>query len=223
MAKSENVKPTIPEDAADIAELFLDPKLGDGITDTHYHSIAVDKPKNFFRLHPDKKFRRRLEIYTHKIEGQIEESHYIIAPSMRGRIPEARPCTLAVVVDRDGTPRLWPLKFPKEGERDNDAWTSARAVAREALAAWVRLIWDKRAYKSRHAEQGFAPDPDWSKVPPYETLIKIAFGEHGVIRDTDHPIYRELFGAAPKKSALTLVDGDDDADSDDADGEGDDL
>src|SRR6266571_1929438 len=120
----------VSDDMADIAELFLDPELGDGITDSHYHSIIVDKPKNFFRVHPGKGYRRRTEVYTHKVEGQIEESHYIVGRAMRGRIEEARPCTLVTVVDREGTPRLWPLKFPKEGERDNDAWVSARNVAR---------------------------------------------------------------------------------------------
>ena len=212
----KKAKPTAISDMADIAELFLDPELGDGITDTHFHSIVVDKPKNFFRLHPDKAYRRRTEIYTHKVEGQIEESHYIIGKAMRGRIEEARPCTLVTVVDREGTPRLWPLKFPREGERDNDAWTSARAVAREALTDWVRLIWDKRAYKSRTAEKGYAPEPDWSKVPPFETLVTLGFGKHGIIEDEDHPVYRDLFGSAPKKPTLTVVDSaDDDSEDDD--------
>jgi len=29
--------------------------------------------------------------------------------------------------------RLWPLKRPKTGEKDNDAWTSARAAARTSV------------------------------------------------------------------------------------------
>jgi hypothetical protein len=32
--------------------------------------------------------------------------------------------------------------------------------------------------------------------------VQLAFGEHGIIRDTEHPIYRELLGA-PKKEAAT--------------------
>jgi hypothetical protein len=29
-------------------------------------------------------------------------------------------------------------------------------------------------------------------------LIALAFGENGIIRDTNHPVYRELFGSKPK-------------------------
>jgi len=42
-----------PNDASDIEALWLDPALGDGLTDTNWHTIPVDKPKDFFRVHPD--------------------------------------------------------------------------------------------------------------------------------------------------------------------------
>jgi hypothetical protein len=110
--------------------LWLDPALGDGFVDVHYHRVTVDKPRDFFRTHPDKAYRRRAEIYTHKPEGAIEESHYILAPSMHGQIPEARPCTLVTVIYRDGTPRLWPIKFPKEGKRGSPRAPQPRSLSR---------------------------------------------------------------------------------------------
>jgi hypothetical protein len=195
-----------PEDARDYESLWLDPALGDGIVDVHYHKVTVDKPKDFFRTHPDKDYRRRAEIYTHKPEGAIEEVHYILDPSMRGQIPEARPCTLVTVIYRDGTPRLWPIKFPKESERDNEAWITARAAAKVGIDKWVKLVWVKRAYMTRDAQPGYAPDPDFSKLPSFTELVRLGFGEHGIIRDQSHPIYRELFGM-PKQAA-----NDDDAD-----------
>src|SRR5262249_28181574 len=140
----------------------------------------------------------RAEIYTHKPEGVIDEQHYILAPEMKGRIEEARPCTLVTVIYRDGTVRLWPIPMPREGEKDNDAWISARSAARCGLDTWVKLIWKRRSYITRNAQPGYAPDPDWEKVPPFETLVQKAFGAHGIIKDTDHPIYRELFGASPE-------------------------
>ena len=48
-----------PEDARDYESLWLDPALGDGIVDVHYHKVTVDKPKDFFRTHPEKGYRRR--------------------------------------------------------------------------------------------------------------------------------------------------------------------
>ena len=48
---------------------------------------------------------------------------------------------------------------------------------------------------TRDAQPGYAPDPDWKKLPAFNELVKAAFGPHGVIQDTTHPIYRELMGA----------------------------
>jgi hypothetical protein len=185
------------EDAADIEALWLDPTMGDGITDTHYHSVPVGKPKDFFRTVTDPAYRRRTEIYTHKQEGVIDVHNYIIGPAIRGLIDEAMPCTIVTVVYRDGTPRLWPIKFPKDGGSDIEAWRSARAAAKIGMERWTKLVWARGSYKTRDAQPGYAPDPDFTKLPSFNELVRLAFGEHGVIRDADHPIYRELFGNAP--------------------------
>ena len=203
--KLEAVPPVTPSDALDIEALWLDPGLGDGITDVHWHAIPVGKPRNFFRAHPDKKFRRKTEIYVHKPEDAIEEQYYIIAPSMRGRIVEARPCVIVPCIYRDGSPRLWPIMFPRSGEKDNSAWTSARKAVRDAISQWVKLVWVGRSYQTRDAQPGYAPDPDWSKLPSLNEMLQLAVGEHGIIRDTNHPIYRELMGAP----AVATDDGND--------------
>jgi len=190
----------LPEDAPDLSDLWFDPALGDGLTDTVLHDIPVNKPKDFFRVHPDPNWRRQTEVYTHKPEGTIEEQHFIIAKPMQGLIEEARPSTIVVCIYRDGSLRLWPLKRAKAGERDNDVWSSARRIARDAMTKWVRLVWARRVYQMREAQTGYAPDPDWSKVPKFDDLVLLAFGPHGIIRDKNHPIYRDLIGAAAKKA-----------------------
>jgi hypothetical protein len=53
------------------------------------------------------------------------------------------------------------------------------------------LVWAGRSYTTRDAQLGYAPDPDWTKVQPYEELCAAAFGEHGVIDDEGHPILGE--------------------------------
>jgi len=189
----------VPKGAEDLDDLWLDPGLGDGIADVSYHSVPVGKPRDFFRTHPDPAYRRRTEIYTHKPEGAIDEQHYIVGPAMQGQIPEARPCTLVTVIYRDGSPRLWPVKFPKDGEKDNDAWTTARSAAKAGIDHWVKLVWVRRAYQTREAMEGYAPDPDYRQIPPFNDLVRIAFGEHGIIRNKDHRIVLDLFGAPPKK------------------------
>jgi hypothetical protein len=212
---SEKTKPEImlPDDASDLSDLYFDPALGDGLTDTVLTNIPIGKPKDFFRVHLDKSYRRLVEIYTHKPEGQIEEQHFFIAKSMRGLIEEARLATIVTCIYRDGSVRLWPLKRPKTGEKDNEAWISARAAAREAMTEWVRLVWVRRAYEIRKAQPGFASEPDWAKLPEFDQLMKLAVGPNGIMRDTNHPIYRELIGAA-SKPALKVV-GEDNDDGDD--------
>src|SRR5262249_21548645 len=193
--KLEVVPPATADDAADSEALLPDPGLGDGITDVHWHQIPVGKPRNFFRAHPDKKFRRKTEIYVHKSEDAVEEQYYIIAPAMRGQIVEARTCVIVPCLYRDGSPRMWVIPFPRSGEKDHSAWVSARVAARTATGKWVKLVWVGRSYQTRDAQPGYAPEPDWSKLPSLNEMLKLAFGEHGIIRDTKHPIYRELMGA----------------------------
>jgi hypothetical protein len=192
-----------PSDADDIARLF-DPEIGDAITDTVMHGIGLGKPRDFFRTHPNKDYRQGSMVYCHKPEGVIDPQYFIIDPMMQKYFEDdARRCTLVTVVDREGNPRLWPISMPRDGERDNDAWRSARTAARRGIDKWVRLVWARRTYKTREAQSGYAPDPDWEKLPSFIELVKIAFGEHGIVRDERHPIYCALMGA---KSS----DGDDD-------------
>ena len=193
-------RPTTPNDALDIESLWSDPALGDGLTDTHLHLVPVDKPKDFFRVHSDPGYRRRTEMYIHKVEGEIEKSYFILGPKMKGRVEEARPCILVTCIYRDGSPRIWPITLPREGEKDNSAWSTARSSARIAIDKWVKLVWVKRSYQTRDAQPGYAPDPDWTKLPPFNELVKAAFGAYGIMGDTDHPIYRDLLGAPNPKN-----------------------
>jgi hypothetical protein len=203
----DKTKPTAP-DTADIEALWLDPGLGDGIVDVKIHTVPIGKPKNFFRMHPDPSYRRRTEVYTHKPEGSVEEQHYLIGKEMQGRIEEAQPCTLVTVIYRNGDVKLWPIKCPKDGGHDNDAWISSRAAAKASLTRWLKIVWAGRAYKTREAAPGYAPDPDLSKIQPFNELVRLAVGSTGIINNENHPMYRDLFGTA-------ATDATDDDDTDD--------
>jgi hypothetical protein len=198
---SEGTKYKPPADAADLSDLFVDTGQGDPLTETVIHAIPVDKPKDFFRVHPSADYRRRCFIYTLKIEGQIEEHNYIVAESMRDLVPEAKLCLVTTCMYRNGAPRLWPIRLPKEGEKDQMSWLTARAAARDALTKWTKIVWLGNRYDTREAKEGYAGEPDWSKLPSFERMVELAFGAHGVMRDEDHPVYRDhVIGAAREKS-----------------------
>ena len=189
---------TPPPDLSDIDALWIKTDQGDPLTTTvTLHKVPVGKPKDFFRTVPDKTYREKTEIYVHKPENTIDETTYIIGPTLRGQIAEAQPCLLICVVDRAGNPRLWPIKLPKDDGKDNAAWSTSR-IARTGLTRWVRAVWGgtSTGFAERCAEPGYAPDPDFSKLAPFNDLVRAGFGEHGIIRDRMHPIYRDLFGLA---------------------------
>ena len=200
MSEDAKFKPKIvppPDDALDLSGLWLDPSLGDGITETVRHSIPLGKPRDFFRVHPDPAFRRPIEVYRHRPEGVIDDEFFALWGDMKGTLEEAAPYALVTCMYRDGTPRIWPVRMAKDGERDNEAWTSARAAARDGITNWVKLLWVGRSFVTRVAKPGYAPDPDWKKLPPFEELLVKAFGPKGIIRDTSHPIYCNLIGDKP--------------------------
>jgi hypothetical protein len=191
-----------PPDAGDLKDLWLDAGLGDGLVDQTFLAVPVGRPKDFFRVCPLESHRKRTEIYVHKVEGLIDSATYLVGPTMRGKVDSARLATIVTAVYRDGTLRLWAIPSPAAGEKDNMSWITARAAARAAMGPpgrWVKLVWVRGAYQTREALPGYAPDPDWSKLPSFDELAKLAFGEGGIIRDASHPIVRELMGAPPAK------------------------
>ena len=52
-------------------------------------------------------------------------------------------------------------------------------------------------FTTRDARKGYAPDPDWGKLPPFEELMIKAFGEQNIIRTGSHSMYRNLIGDKP--------------------------
>ena len=76
--------------------------------------------------------------------------------------------------------------------------SSARAAAKASLTKWVKLIWKGRAFVTREAKPGYAPEPAWEKLPPFEELMIKAVGEKNIIRDSSHSMYRNLIGDKPR-------------------------
>jgi len=106
-------------------------------------------------------------------------------------------------------PRLWPLIAPRPGENDNAAWATARDVARDGFTRWTKLVWAGREFISRHADIGYAPDPDWSRLPPFDEIVCTALGPDGIIRDEQNRAYKAMFGKVDRPNGLDADDLDD--------------
>jgi hypothetical protein len=194
-AAAETARP----DTKDFSSLWIDPGLGDVLARPNVLSIEVGKPKDFFRVCPSLAYRRTAEVLVYKKDGIIETPIYLVDKSMSGLIDKARKLVIVTTIYRDGTVRLWPIPSPNPGEKDNAAWSTARMAAKLAMDHWVSLVWKARSYATRQALEGYAPEPDWNAVPPYEDLIALGFGNDGIIRNKSHHIYTEQIGA-PSKS-----------------------
>jgi len=203
-------------DTDDIEALWEDDGLGDPLAVTHIHQIDIDKPRDFFWAHPDRKYRKKTWVYVHKPEKVFKPQYFIVDKPMRDKVPQARPCTLIVVVDRAGVPRILPLFSPRPGENDYDAWITLRSVVRESFTQWVRLVWVNGGYQSIVADKGYAPEPDFSRLPTFNKMIKLAFGPDGIRRDEENRAYRSCFGKAAKEPDDLASDGEEDADRDNA-------
>ena len=96
MTEAAKPKPKLvsPADALDLSDLWLDPGLGDGITDEVRHSIPFGKPRDYFRLHPDPAYRRKVEMYRHKTEDAIDEEYFVFAGGMQGSLKRRPPIRL---------------------------------------------------------------------------------------------------------------------------------
>jgi hypothetical protein len=106
---------------------------------------------------------------------------------------------------------LWPVKLPSDDGDDYDAWKALRKICKKAMLRWIRIVkWTGGSYLTRYAPPGYAPVPDWSTLPPYTDLLAQALGKDGIIRDREHPIYKDLMGLDQKRDIEEDDDDDDD-------------
>jgi hypothetical protein len=201
----EQTKPKLQivpqDDLGDMERLWVNPLHGDGITSPGLLNIPVGKPGRyeFIRAHPDEGYRRCAVVVPVKDREGFEETFYLVQQDLAAKLElDGKPYILCTVIDRLGNLRIWPVRLPAEGEKDNKWWESARLAVRRAIDIWLRVIPGRAGYATIDAEPGYAPEPDWSKVKPFNELIKIAFGEVGIIKSMDHPVVRELFGKSQR-------------------------
>jgi hypothetical protein len=198
-----------PADAVDLGDVYEDQGEQDDITNETGKVALISKPRGFFMVSPRAEYRRRLSVYTHSVEGKVGKMLYVVTKKMAKEMPEAQPCAIVVVVNRLLVPSLWPLKRLDDDGNDYDSWKQQRLIAKKSMTWWLRFVkWTGSGYLTREAPKGYAPIPDWDALPPFDELMARAVGPTGIIRDRDHPIYKDVMGLDQK------VDSPDDDDDD---------
>jgi hypothetical protein len=154
--------------------------------------IQVRKPgkQDFIRVHPDPDYCLQTAILEFKDEGEV----YLVDPALWGELPgELIPKVLYLTLNRQGVPRLWPIRLPDEDGKLDDWNQSALEAAAIAKRTWVRVSSNRSAgmYETFEAT-GDLPEPEWPDLT-FSEILEIAFRDR-YIKDWDHPALRRLRG-----------------------------
>jgi hypothetical protein len=157
--------------------------------------VRVMRPGNqmFFRVHPGPEMR----LDTRVIMLEAERETYLVTPAIATQIPgETRPVRLLTCIPRiGGGVFLWPLKLPRDDRRENNWNDSARKAAELGEKKWTRMQSNMTLGAYDITTSDHYPDPVWPKVTLGE-LLRVAFGDKGLVNQEDHPVIRQLRGRA---------------------------
>jgi hypothetical protein len=168
------------------------------------HTLAVDKPpaECWFRVHPDYNDRGEemffdtmlLHLKNGPDRGVYQVGLSLLKSGLLDGEKLLKPTRLVLTVDRQKEYRLWPLRLPADGGREDDWMTSALAVAEEAKHRWVRLVAGTSGYKSRTTVAAL-PEPVWPAMT-FDELMELGFAKRRLKSPDDPTLLRLLGGGA---------------------------
>jgi hypothetical protein len=128
----------------------------------------------------------------------IEEMNatYLVEPRLAvGLTREISFVTMAACINVGGSVFLWPIPAPENGRRQNSWHKTAREASKLALEQWVRMVpdMDVGCYAVYVGADDLAT-VEWPKGKTFRDLLKLGFGDEGVIRDKNHPLLKRLRG-----------------------------
>jgi hypothetical protein len=185
-------------DPFDPANLRIDPisieGLGDRVLTEGQVSVRKPHKREFFKLHPDPDFREQMAVIILKEEMNAT---YLVEPRLaQGLMREISFVTLAACINTGGNVFLWPIPAPTDGRRQNSWHQTAREASKLALEGkWVRMIPDMEGgcYAVYVGVNDLAT-VEWPKGKTFRDLLRLGFGEEGVIRNKDHSLLKRLRG-----------------------------
>ena len=155
--------------------------------------VPVTKPRKgwFVRTRPGDGWRAQIAMIERKEEGE----NYVVSPELAADLTsDVKQYMLVTSINRHGSAFLWPARLPNGSRQDSWADSALMAVA-HAEAQWLRVDANMRAgaYDVSIATAPL-PEPEWPEES-FDALFRLAFRDM-VISSLDHPVIRQLRGAA---------------------------
>jgi hypothetical protein len=155
-------------------------------------------PYDYFRVNPDPAMTKTMGF----IELPDERDDLYIVKKNMATIFGSRVSLRQVFVYQtaSGKLALWACKLPRTesgGRRSGgDKYNkTALKAADMAKSEWVMILsdQDEKCYRIFTPPSGSkVVEPDWTKCPPFNELLRRAFGDGHVVKDNNHPLVRRL-------------------------------
>lgn len=163
-----------------------------GAAPTLLRQVPVRRPKatDWFRVCPDPEYRQTLTLMEDKEEGEV----FIVAPRMREELcdePTLHHYEVFTAINSNGTVFIFPVRLASPDGKWNSWHRSQHDAAELATSQWIRMISNKDlgGYNLRTSVR--KAEPDWSALPPFKELLRIAFRDFK-IETPDHLYIRRL-------------------------------
>ena len=170
----------------------------------HDPPVPCRRPPNdvYFRVRPGAEHTLTVGLYEPTADDGERGDVYLVKKNMlhvfEGVLSQRQ---LFVCVTPQGKIYLWPARLPHPGRRSGGDRYSLTALKGAELARnkWVRVYSDQdlRCYRIKHPADPY-PDPDWSKVPSLQELLRRAFSDGRIVGSPDHPEAKRIIGRRNK-------------------------
>jgi hypothetical protein len=198
MVDTPELRPVQPGRPADIFDDLDSLKVDQSFIDTGgvkklLRQVPVRKPKttDWFRVHPDPAYRQTMSLVEKKDESKVFIVTRKMAIELAGE-PTLHNYEVFTAINTRATPFLFAVRLMTPDGKWNSWHRSQHDAAMLAIDEWLRMTsnkdiggYDLKISPSRRA------NPDWSVLPSFSELLRIAFRDFK-IETADHPYIRRL-------------------------------
>jgi hypothetical protein len=147
---------------------------------TTYRISNRPREGSFFRVNPDSAYQYRALLYLERNEKGIVDTTYLVDWRFQEELEDSdlarffQPALLLLAIEwQSSKPYVHYIKEPRDDQRDNDYWVTARTVADKAMKEWVQCLSGEGGYDYNVARKKH-PDPQWPNLSFGEILKSLS-------------------------------------------------